>query len=95
MTTEEENILNKYFNDSDNDNDNDNDNDSNGKSNKCFSWKFLGYILLLFILLINPWIDIILEKLPLLIGCEENVFILMAIKICIFVIGFFIIHKYF
>ncbi len=71
-TQEENDIIDKYF-------------DSSSPKAGRFSrinWKLVGYIATLFLLLANPWIDMILCNIP---YCNENKACL-AIKFFLFII---------
>lgn len=89
MTPQEKNVMTTYFNDTAPDSSTEADGgDSDAPG---INWKCLAYLIGLFVLLANPWIDGILTKIP---YCEDNAFILLGVKILLFAVGSFIITRY-
>lgn len=58
-----------------------------GKKNK---WKFMGYVMVAFVLLANPWVDKIFDMVP---KCDSSI-TKLAMKALIFFIALYFIHMY-
>lgn len=66
------------------------ENDGSESTTKT-NWKLIGYTTLLFLILVIPFIDKIVCRLP---YCGENAIALMVFKTLIFAVAFFFIVKY-
>ena len=102
--TREEEIMNKYFAQTGRKSqpraphgnprapDGDVASDVSDSEGKGVNWKVVGYTTALFLALANPWIDVILCKIP---YCEDNTFILLGIKTLVFAILYVIMSIFF
>lgn len=61
------------------------------KGDSKMNWKLIGYTVILYLLLGNPWIDIFMGRIP---HCKEYPIILFAIKVMIFIVLLVVVSKY-
>jgi hypothetical protein len=84
MTSQESSVMQKYFNPK----------QTATGNNSPMNYKLIGYSILMFVLLANPWIDPMLAKLPFINSGESNITI-FGVKILVFAIILFILYKFF
>ena len=82
LTQEEEEVLNMFGSKKDS---------SSNKQSFLHSTKFCLYASILFLLLANPWVDPLFEKLP---WCGENKMFILGVKAVIFFLGIALLKKF-
>ncbi len=74
ITPEESEVINQFFGQS---------SETPLQKANGVDWKLIGYSIVLFVLLANPWIDQILCKIP---YCSNNAMFSFGVKLAIFVV---------